>query len=119
MTETKTPFLGDIPFLGQLFKSKTNGKIRTELIIFIRPTVLRTDAQAVAEARRRSRLLKGAEELELEKQFQSNLTNAPSSSLTNVAPQSMNQPADGSASPENERHAAKVKALQEQAAQSN
>ncbi|MGD0650784.1 MAG: type II secretion system secretin GspD [Verrucomicrobiia bacterium] len=119
VTETKTPFFGDIPFLGQIFKGKKSGKLRTELIIFIRPTVLRTDAQAVAEARRRSRLLKGAEELELEKQFKSNLTNAPSSSLTNVAPRSMNQPADGGVSPENERHAAKVKALQEQDAQSN
>jgi general secretion pathway protein D len=119
VTETKVPFFGDIPFLGQIFKGKTSGKIRNELIIFIRPTVLRTDAQAVAEARRRSRLMKGAEELELEKQFQSNLTNAPSRSLTNVAPPSVNQPADGSASLENERHAAKVKALQEQDAQSN
>jgi general secretion pathway protein D len=119
VSEVKTPFFGDIPFFGQIFKSKTNKKLRTELIIFIRPTVLRTDAQAFAEARRRARLLSSSGELELEKQFLRNPTNAPSSTLTNDAPRSMNQPTDGSASQENERHAAKVKALQEQAAQSN
>jgi len=61
---TKTPFLGDIPFFGQLFKSQTNNRQRTELIIFIRPTVMRTDLKAVAEAKRRLRMLGVSEELE-------------------------------------------------------
>jgi general secretion pathway protein D len=64
LSTTKTPFLGDIPFFGQLFKSQQNNKQRTELIIFIRPTVLRTDSAAVAEARRRLKLLGVSEELE-------------------------------------------------------
>jgi len=80
VTETKVPFFGDIPFFGQIFKGKTNNKQRNELIIFIRPTVLRTDAAAVAEARRRSRMLKAGEELELDRQF------PPSTVTTNPAP---------------------------------
>ena len=64
LTTTKMPFFGDIPFFGQLFKSQANNKQRTELIIFIRPTVLRTDLAAVAEARRRLKLLGVSEELE-------------------------------------------------------
>ncbi len=52
LSTTKTPFLGDIPVIGQIFKSQQNNRQRTELIIFIRPTVLRTDLAAVAEARR-------------------------------------------------------------------
>jgi general secretion pathway protein D len=64
LTTTKTPFFGDIPFFGQIFKSQANNKQRTELIIFIRPTVLRTDTAAVAEARRRLKLLGVSEELE-------------------------------------------------------
>jgi general secretion pathway protein D len=64
VTTTKTPFLGDIPFFGQIFKSQTNNRQRTELIIFIRPTVLRTDLKAVAEARRRLHQLGVSEELE-------------------------------------------------------
>jgi general secretion pathway protein D len=64
VTATKLPFLGDIPFFGQIFKSQTNNKRRTELIIFIRPTVMRSDLAAVAEAKRRLRMLGVSEELE-------------------------------------------------------
>ena len=64
LTTTKTPFFGDIPFFGQIFKSQENNKKRTELIIFIRPTVLRTDMAAVSEARRRLKMLGANEELQ-------------------------------------------------------
>ena len=68
-TETKVPFLGDIPFFGQLFKGQTNNKQRNELIIFIRPTVLRTDDQAMAEAARRTRGLNLGRDLDLDQFF--------------------------------------------------
>ena len=80
VVETKVPFLGDIPFLGHLFKNKQTTKTRTELIVFIRPTVLRNDAEAVAEARRRSQMLKAGEELGLDKQF-----NGPDANRINSA----------------------------------
>ena len=68
-TETKVPFLGDIPFFGQMFKGQTNNKQRNELIIFIRPTVLRTDDQAMAEAARRTRGLNLGRDLDLDQFF--------------------------------------------------
>ena len=71
VTESKVPFLGDIPFLGHVFKNKSTEKAQTELIVFIRPTVLRSATEAVSEARRRSELMKGGEELGLEKHFSS------------------------------------------------
>ncbi len=37
----KVPFLGDIPVLGQLFKSKTRSQVKTNLFVFIRPVVVR------------------------------------------------------------------------------
>ncbi len=37
----KVPFLGDIPFLGNLFKKKGRSKEKAELLIFITPKVLR------------------------------------------------------------------------------
>jgi general secretion pathway protein D len=127
ITETKVPILGDIPLLGHLFKSKANGKMRDELIVFIRPTVMRTDAQAVAEARRRARMLKAGEELELEKRFESAVPGAPSSALT-IAPSSAaaeppapieqaQEPTSETtpATEETDRYTAKIKALQEQA----
>jgi general secretion pathway protein D len=69
ITETKVPIVGDIPLLGTLFKGKSTTKARTELIVFIRPTVLRGNAAAMAEAKRRSEMLKASEELELDKKF--------------------------------------------------
>lgn len=45
-TDKKVPILGDVPFLGNAFKSKTDGITRTELVIFIRPRVVQDLAQA-------------------------------------------------------------------------
>lgn len=39
-TETKTPFLGDVPYLGRLFKRTESGSRRTELLIFITPKII-------------------------------------------------------------------------------
>jgi len=38
---SKVPFLGDVPFLGALFRKKTRGKEKAELLVFITPKVLR------------------------------------------------------------------------------
>ena len=113
VTQTKVPFLGDIPFLGQLFKSQTNNKTRTELIIFIRPTVMRTDAAAAAEARRRSRILKAADELELDKHFGAAFdpTNSIPVQPETTTPTPTNAPA---ATSEDARRNAKLKALVDQ-----
>lgn len=52
-TIEKIPFLGDLPALGALFRSKSRSRAKTNLMIFIRPTILRSaaDARAVAERR--------------------------------------------------------------------
>ena len=41
--ESKTPLLGDIPFLGELFKSKSQLTRKTELVIMLKPTVVGQD----------------------------------------------------------------------------
>ncbi|MGS1078033.1 type IV pilus secretin PilQ [Pseudoxanthomonas beigongshangi] len=41
----KVPFLGDIPFLGNLFKKKGRSKEKAELLIFVTPKVLRVAPQ--------------------------------------------------------------------------
>lgn len=52
-TLQKIPLLGDIPILGELFKSRGKQRTKTNLMVFIRPTILRTaeDAQAIAARR--------------------------------------------------------------------
>ena len=37
---SKVPLLGDIPYLGNLFKTTTKGSERTELLIFLTPKVI-------------------------------------------------------------------------------
>ncbi len=39
-TETKTPVLGDIPYVGSLFKRTERASRRTELLIFITPKII-------------------------------------------------------------------------------
>ena len=43
---TKVPFLGDVPYLGNLFKTRTMTTSKTELLIFLTPKVV-TDRTAV------------------------------------------------------------------------
>jgi general secretion pathway protein D len=44
--KSKVPLLGDIPVLGQLFRSESRTKTRTNLMVFLRPIVMR-DADSV------------------------------------------------------------------------
>ena len=37
----KVPLLGDIPFLGNLFRSRSRDRTKTNLMVFIRPTIIR------------------------------------------------------------------------------
>ena len=52
-TLEKIPLLGDIPVLGNLFKSRGRQRAKTNLMVFIRPTVLRAadDNRRVTEQR--------------------------------------------------------------------
>ena len=38
---SKVPFLGDVPFLGNLFKKRGRNKDKAELLVFVTPKVLR------------------------------------------------------------------------------
>lgn len=41
VTTNKVPLLGDIPVLGNLFKNKTNRKLKTNIVVFITPYIIR------------------------------------------------------------------------------
>ncbi len=45
-TERKVPGLGDIPFLGALFRYKSTTKNKTNLMVFIKPSIVRDAAVA-------------------------------------------------------------------------
>ena len=43
---TKVPFLGDLPFIGALFRSKNQKDDKAELLIFVTPKILKQDFKA-------------------------------------------------------------------------
>jgi general secretion pathway protein D len=47
-TVEKIPLLGDIPVLGALFTYSTRARSKTNLMVFLRPTVLRDARRAVS-----------------------------------------------------------------------
>ena len=46
--QSKVPLLGDIPYLGNLFKSQERGRKKTNLMVFLRPIVMRNQDAANA-----------------------------------------------------------------------
>jgi general secretion pathway protein D len=53
---SKTPFLGDLPLLGNLFRRSTVSKEKSELLVFLTPRVVRTkeEAKALTESQRKN-----------------------------------------------------------------
>jgi Type II secretory pathway, component PulD len=70
-SESKVPFLGDIPILGNLFKRKTSGGTKTELLIFLTPHIVNTPTQLASlsanEQDRSTLIQKSISEEELDK----------------------------------------------------
>ena len=52
-SEDKVPFLGDIPIAGNLFKVSARGRSQRNLMIFIRPTIVRDEFVANAATMRK------------------------------------------------------------------
>jgi general secretion pathway protein D len=52
-SDSKVPFLGDIPILGNLFKSSGKSDREKVLMMFIRPTIIRNplDAKALSDSK--------------------------------------------------------------------
>ena len=53
MTTCRTPsrkcrLLGDIPIIGGLFRYKTRSHVKTNLMVFLRPTIIRDNEQSVS-----------------------------------------------------------------------
>ncbi|WP_203140602.1 type II secretion system secretin GspD [Marinobacter mangrovi] len=40
ITKSKVPFLGDIPYIGALFRSESENKIKRNLLVFLRPKII-------------------------------------------------------------------------------
>jgi general secretion pathway protein D len=59
--QDKVPGLADIPFFGYLFKSETRSRKKTNLMVFLRPVVVRDAAASDALSSSRYDLMRGAQ----------------------------------------------------------
>jgi len=48
-SESRVPYLGNIPIIGLLFKTRSNTSTKNNLMIFLRPKILRDEGQAAYE----------------------------------------------------------------------
>lgn len=59
--EDKVPLLGDLPVLGNLFKSERRNRKKTNLMVFLRPVVIRDIRQSDSLAQDRYELMRAAQ----------------------------------------------------------
>ncbi|MEO6354568.1 MAG: type II secretion system secretin GspD [Burkholderiaceae bacterium] len=57
----KVPLLGDIPIIGNLFKYQKRSRKKTNLMVFLRPTVIRSSEQSARMAADRYDYIRGTE----------------------------------------------------------
>jgi general secretion pathway protein D len=58
----QVPGLGDIPIFGNLFKSQTRGRKKTNLMVFLRPVVVRDARQTASLSQDRYERMRGAQQ---------------------------------------------------------
>ncbi len=60
-TESKVPLLGDIPLIGFLFRSQSTTKSKANLMVFLRPTILRDHKDAAFVTNEKYNSIRGFE----------------------------------------------------------
>jgi general secretion pathway protein D len=80
-TVEKVPGLGDIPLIGGLFRYKTHNRVKRNLMVFLRPTIIRNNEQSVNLAVDRYDYIRNAE-----LNGQPNTTGLPSTEVPQLAP---------------------------------
>ena len=53
------PLLGNIPLLGELFRTRNNQKTKTDFLIFLQPHIMRDDEEAAIETNAKYNYLRG------------------------------------------------------------
>ncbi|HVE05726.1 MAG TPA: type II secretion system secretin GspD [Paraburkholderia sp.] len=61
VSNSKVPLLGDIPWLGQLFRSEQKTRTKTNLMVFLRPVIISDNATAQAVTSNRYDYIQGVQ----------------------------------------------------------
>jgi len=70
-TESKVPLLGDIPVLGFLFRSQNTTKSKANLMVFLRPSILRDHKDATFVTNEKYNYIRGIESESYDKEDES------------------------------------------------
>jgi general secretion pathway protein D len=85
-THDSVPFLGSIPLIGLLFKTRNDAATRDNLMIFIKPTILRDQSQAAYQTGRSYNFILGQEASMPPEQFPQLLRGEPVPRLPPLPP---------------------------------
>jgi general secretion pathway protein D len=80
------PFLADIPLLGNLFKARNDAAMRNDLMIFIKPTILRDQSEAAVQTGRSYSYMLGQENSVVPEQFPQLLQGEPAPRMPALPP---------------------------------
>ncbi len=61
-SEQRVPILGGIPILGGLFRNRSTDLVKTNLMVFIRPKILRDSTQTAFETNSKYRMIRDAQQ---------------------------------------------------------
>lgn len=61
-TDQRVPMLGNIPLLGALFRARSTDKVKTNLMVFIRPKIVRDSVQAAIETDSKYNYIRGVQQ---------------------------------------------------------
>lgn len=99
LIDTKVPLLGDIPVVGNLFKNTNNTRTRTNLMVFIRPTILRDGRSANPVTQQKLDLIRmeefrktGRNSLAIDNAIENTIYNPNKSTTLTPMPAPTNQP---------------------------
>ena len=97
-TIEKIPLLSDIPIIGELFKNRNRSRTKTNLMVFIRPTIIRTREEARALSAQRYGYIRGGQ-IQHNPNVEPSLDSLVRDYLGTVPPQVAPQPGDQVYSP--------------------
>lgn len=60
--DQRVPIIGSIPFVGSLFRARTTDKVKTNLMVFIRPKILRDSVAASLETGAKYNYIRGLQQ---------------------------------------------------------
>lgn len=78
-SDQRVPVLGSIPILGNLFRSRTTNMVKTNLMVFIRPKILRNSGQSALETNQKYNYIRDLQEKNIGGRFGGDVSLMPRS----------------------------------------